>query len=346
MNARTTRGKAARVRGRTLFRVAAGPRLGFGHLRRCVSLARALRERPIVALRGGPRARRVACALGCRLVKGPPLTALERERPAVLVVDDPTPSGSRAWCHAARRSGVGVASIRDDGIGAADANLIIDGRLAPARWRQARRHALTGARFAVLDPDLTRLRRVPRAHRAFRSRVVIALGGGRRATLAARLANQIAKMHREVDVRVAGGFVGGRPSTSSQRVTWLPMLHGLGQELSASTVAVLAGGVSLYEACALGVPTVALPVVSDQRPTIQAFAARGAIIAIDRGRSSATVVSAVARAVGSLLVDEVAQRRLARRARRLVDGRGARRVAHAVQALRRRADLPSARVVT
>ena len=38
---------------RILFRAAAGPRRGFGHLVRCRSLARALGVRPLVALRGG-----------------------------------------------------------------------------------------------------------------------------------------------------------------------------------------------------------------------------------------------------------------------------------------------------
>jgi len=37
---------------RVLFRVAAGPRRGFGHLVRCISLARAMGIRPLLCLRG------------------------------------------------------------------------------------------------------------------------------------------------------------------------------------------------------------------------------------------------------------------------------------------------------
>jgi hypothetical protein len=54
---------------RALFRVAAGPRLGFGHLVRARTLSRALGiARPLVSLRGGPEARKAALSLGMRLV--------------------------------------------------------------------------------------------------------------------------------------------------------------------------------------------------------------------------------------------------------------------------------------
>ena len=52
-------------------------------------------------------------------------------------------------------------------------------------------------------------------------------------------------------------------------------------DLAACDVAVVAGGVTLYEACAVGVPVVALAVVAAQRPAIADFAVRGA--AIDAG---------------------------------------------------------------
>ncbi len=51
-----------------LFRAAAGPRLGFGHLVRCRSLARALGVSPLVSLRGTSRTREAAIRLGVSLV--------------------------------------------------------------------------------------------------------------------------------------------------------------------------------------------------------------------------------------------------------------------------------------
>ena len=47
--------------------------------------------------------------------------------------------------------------------------------------------------------------------------------------------------------------------------------HGLHDELARAGVAVVGGGVSLYEACAHGVAAVGVPVVAAQRPTVAAF---------------------------------------------------------------------------
>ncbi len=55
---------------RVLFRAAAGPRRGFGHLVRCRSLGRALGVRPLVSVRGGRLAEHTAIALGCDVVRG------------------------------------------------------------------------------------------------------------------------------------------------------------------------------------------------------------------------------------------------------------------------------------
>ena len=59
-----------------VFRVAAGPRLGFGHLVRCRSLARALSVTPRVWLRGSAATRAAARALGCQVLPDT-LTLLE-----------------------------------------------------------------------------------------------------------------------------------------------------------------------------------------------------------------------------------------------------------------------------
>ena len=51
-----------------VFQAAAGPRLGFGHLVRCRSLARALGLTPRVWVRGSAATRAAARALGCEVL--------------------------------------------------------------------------------------------------------------------------------------------------------------------------------------------------------------------------------------------------------------------------------------
>jgi spore coat polysaccharide biosynthesis predicted glycosyltransferase SpsG len=102
--------------------------------------------------------------------------------------------------------------------------------------------------------------------------------------------------------------------------------------MARASVAVVGGGVSLYEACAQGVAAVGVPVVPAQRPTVAAFVKRGAARGVTRGRVSARSVAAECAA---LLTDEAMRRHTARMGRRLIDGRGAFRAAAAVSRLAR-----------
>jgi spore coat polysaccharide biosynthesis predicted glycosyltransferase SpsG len=107
----------------------------------------------------------------------------------------------------------------------------------------------------------------------------------------------------------------------------------LSHALANCDVAVVAGGVTLYEACALGTPAVGLAVVSAQRRAIREFAKRRAIV--DAGIASSRSVERAAREVRALLADERRRRATAARARRLVDGLGAERVAEQIRAMLR-----------
>ena len=308
---------------RVLFRAPAGPRRGFGHLVRCRSLARALGVRPLIALRGGAKVDEAAMALGCDVVHGRVDRLLRALAPDVLVVDDPVTADARRWIAAGRRAGCLVVSVHDLGIGCLDADLVIDGSVT-MNARARRGTTLAGPRFALLDPSL-----VDEEESRDPYSVLVALGGGPRAELAIDIAEAIVDAAPQASVRVAGGFV----STSAQvrpRITWVGPAPSLQQEMARASVAVVGGGVSLYEACALGTPAVGVPVVAAQRPTVAAFVARGAAKGSARGPVRA---EHVAEECVSLLSDAALQRLLSRRGRRLIDGRGAFRAAAAVARL-------------
>jgi spore coat polysaccharide biosynthesis predicted glycosyltransferase SpsG len=157
-------------------------------------------------------------------------------------------------------------------------------------------------------------------------RILVALGGGSRQAIAARLVRGIAARAGDVEIRVAGGFSGGRRVPALKNGTWIDAREGLAEELSSSEVAVLAGGVTLYEACALGVPSVAVALNCGQHMTIRALARRG--VTVDAGAVTGEKTrDRVAREVARLLGDPATRRRMATTGRRLVDARGAFRVA-------------------
>jgi len=322
-----------------LFRVAAGPRIGFGHLLRCRALSRALHARPSVSLRGGAVARRAARMLGCELTRP---DARRLRTIDLVVVDDPSPRHAADWLRRARRAGAPTATIHDLGVGSRAADLIVDGSITHLDARCSPR-TLRGPRFTVLDSRVAGAREARGRRRTSpgQSRVpliLVALGGGSHVQrLAPALAAEIARRCPHATIRIARGFTPCAPPALPAGARWMTRHNGLARDLVACDVVVTAGGVTLYEACAIGAPAVALAVVPGQRPAVAAFAARGAVV--DAGALDAGVVTLrrAAAAVAQLLGDPAARRRCSRLARGLVDGLGAARVADRLQALARQA---------
>ena len=310
-----------------VFRVAAGPRLGFGHLVRCRSLARALSVTPRVWLRGSAATRAAARALGCQVLPDT-LTLLEAGPSPVLVVDDPSPAEAAAWVRRAQAQGVPVCTIHDAGLTRVSADLMVDGSVGVPTSDAP--EYLAGPTYTMLDPGVRarrRSRRVPHTRR-----VCIALGGGAHVfALVPRLVAALVARVPGIDIRVARGFVtrAGLPALAAGAWIAPPQLAGT---LAGAEVAIVAGGVTAYEACALGVPLVAVAVTAAQQRTVSTFDRLGA--AWDGGRlCDAASARRVAERAAQLLASPATQHRLSATARTLIDGEGVYRVAAALRTL-------------
>jgi spore coat polysaccharide biosynthesis predicted glycosyltransferase SpsG len=309
-----------------VVRVAAGPRVGYGHLMRARALAQHLAMRVSLSVRGGSAATRHAKSMGFPLAGDAPLI----ERAALVVVDDPSLRHGRPWISRARRAGVPSVSVHDC-VQAHDADLVICGSIGVGEIRGTGT-VLNGPQFYLLDRRVrTALRKRWMRTTARPLRVLVALGGGQHVRrIAQRLVLAIRHAAPEASISVAAGFSPGRrPILRGAR--WLTARSGLTPALAASDVAIVAGGVTLYEACALGIPAVGLAVVAAQRRAIAAFAKRGAVI--NAGLISHAAIDRAARAVATLLGDERRRRATALRARQLVDGLGAERAAQQIRTM-------------
>jgi spore coat polysaccharide biosynthesis predicted glycosyltransferase SpsG len=307
---------------RVLFRVAAGPRLGYGHLVRASALADTMNTGRCLSLRGSAQSGTVARRLGWTLVPGTQGVALGRTVPALLVIDDPSAVAATAWRRAAHALGIPVASIHDLGHAYCGSDLTIDGSLVRPMGTATGKN-LVGAPHLILAPSSERWREPNRPT------VLIALGGGPRRVVASRLARAVRAARPDVEVRIAPGLTTAGSARRIPGVVWLGPQAGLAREFAHATVAAVGGGVSLYEACRVGAPAVGIAVVRAQRPTITGVAARGA--AVDGG--TATELAAAVTQVLALLDDAPRRRRLSRAGRRLIDGRGTWRVARALRVL-------------
>jgi spore coat polysaccharide biosynthesis predicted glycosyltransferase SpsG len=127
-------------------------------------------------------------------------------------------------------------------------------------------------------------------------------------------------------VQIVSGFVTPARCSGHPRIEWVHAPRGPAGTLARAAVAVVGGGVSLYEACAVRVTAVALPVVRGQVPTATAFGRRRAAMVLPfRATAQQT-----AKAVVGLLEQPERRKAIAARGARLIDGRGAARVARAV----------------
>jgi ribosomal protein S18 acetylase RimI-like enzyme len=109
-------------------------------------------------------------------------------------------------------------------------------------------------------------------------------------------------------------------------------------------LAIGAGGTGMWERCALGLPSVSISLAPNQDAGVQSLAALGATV--DAGRVQQLTKARLSKQVGSLVADADLRREMGERAWQLIDGRGAIRVAHAIDGVRiRRARPGDARIL-
>lgn len=110
-----------------------------------------------------------------------------------------------------------------------------------------------------------------------------------------------------------------------------PSQEALAGLLLEADIALGAGGVMLWERLHLGVPSLVVSVADNQRPQIEAMAATGAIRFV--GEHAGVTAETIAQAVTECAADASGRRTMAATGRKLVDGRGAIRIAAWLRAL-------------
>ena len=313
---------------------------------RALPLAQALGVRAArLGARHGGDATQTARRLGatcCRSERGAvwpgPMSAL-------LVIDDPSRAAARRGC--ARRGGRGalVASLHDLGIAPLRPTWPIDGSLGArrvARPRRRRRVCRLGTAYAVLDRSLGCAARPPARTRRVGARATVAASGWAAGSRPGRLEHcpnlraRLDRVRAEPGTSLAesrAGFIAPIPR-------W-PRCHPASSVDSAGALSrdagrarrwrCVAGGATLYEACALGTPVVAVAVVPGQATTVRRFGAGRVVAAgVAERRRRAATRRVAARAAACGRARSAGRRR--RRRRRLVaprhgsavDGRGRR----------------------
>lgn len=327
-----------------LFRADASATIGTGHVRRCLSVAVALkRDSWTCRFAVGEESLTVVPELitvGFETRALKPLALHDAEELGrsvpdgcdLLVVDHY--GLDRAYESAARKFARQILTIDDLADRAHDCDTLLDataGRAAGdyAAHLPARVDLLLGPAYAPLRPEFAFARAVRTAHPRERRRMLVNFGGTDPddATGAVLAALSEMRLPDDLHVDVVLGHGARHAAQVTAHISALSdrfRLHldapDMVSLLAAADVAIGAGGVSALERCCLGLPSVLIAIADNQRLVASSIAKAGAARIARNGKDAA-------RQALSLLEDRPGLRAMAVAAASLCDGRGAARIA-------------------
>ena len=254
------------------------------------------------------------------------------------MIDHPRHNGR--WSQLVRRAAAGtLVAVIDDWGGEIDADVIINGTVLDDYHHYTGMPdgalVLTGPRYTLLRSAFAA---TPWPSAAGGGGVVMVVGSGARAGAWAFFLTSNA-LDRSgwgpVRMVVGGAFPERAALTGACAAAGIALSVGLtapelASVLASSSLALITGGMIVYEALAVGVPAVVFPQLDDLIPEARWLAERGCVLDLgfEGGFDGPTVAAAVARLLG----DDGAALALSHRGRTLLDGRGTERAAAALAA--------------
>ena len=326
--------------GLALIRCDGGGKFGYGHVKRMVALARALRDHEgigaVFALHGTDDAalpiRRAGFAVEMAETHQA-LPALVAEHGPDLLVLDGHEGPSRVELEQLRR-GVAVTAIIDD---ASDRRLACDFAYYPPvpqahalEWKGARTVPRIGWEWALLG--LGSHPAPPRpAHPASRPALLVAMGGSDPQGLTLRAAQALVSLDlSRVRFVIGAGMknaakVARAVKALKENFETVEGADDLAAEYAAADLALCAFGVTAYELAAFGVPALYLGLTDDHARSAGAFEAAG--MGISLGVAARVASEDILVHVKALLNDPGRRRDMRNAGLATLDGNGAARIA-------------------
>jgi spore coat polysaccharide biosynthesis protein SpsF len=339
-----------------LVRCDGGAAIGLGHVTRCLALADELRDTHRCAVAFAMRDAGSAGAAAVRSAGydvaliaadassdyGDELAAVVAARHAAALVVDVRDRLSRASLEAIRASGLRTVSV-DDG---SDRRLAADLAFYPPApqveemdWCGFSGRRYAGWEWVMLKREFAAAPFAPPESSASSPAidVLVTMGGSDPVGMTEFTVGALELLAMPLAVRVVVGPAFARAETlidaiarSKHAIQVARAPASLAALMRASRLAVASFGVSAYELAACGVPAVHLCLTADAARTASVFEREGA--AVDAGVFGRVTARRLCDAVSGLVGRAGERSRMAARAARLVDGRGAERVAALVAA--------------
>ncbi len=341
-------------RAPVLFRVDASTRLGWESLNRCLSLAAALqrRRRPAYFLaqlepsslvplvkRGGNEWLDADSTVGTDEDLAEVLQEIRRLKPAAVIVD--SADASESYLAAIRQTGVLVVSLDTQAAVRFPSRLVVNPLLGPSKEAYAYMpgtQLLLGARYAIVRPEIRRIRPL-RAHEPIQPfRALVALGdddpNNQSGELARWLLNcpKLARVdvvvrpyHRDLDKLKTLAEVFPERLEVHSEPSEIP------QRIARCHFAITAGNAWSLELACVGVPQLIVVQSETHWPTAQRLEEEGAATCL--GWHANVSSQTLRQAVNQLLTIPEERQAMARCGRQLIDGRGPDRLVTALEVM-------------
>jgi len=322
--------------GLALIRCDGGGKFGYGHVKRMVALARALRDREgigaVFALNGTDDAAAPIRKAGFAVIGAGHLgSVLAAEAPEILILDGPA-GPSRGMLEKLKRQ-VAVTAVIDDGD---ERRLAADFAYYPPvpgakalDWSGSNCATRIGWEWSLLglNPNAS----PPRVQNT-RPTLLVAMGGSDPLGLTERAAQALSGLCSTFRIRFVIGAgmadrdqVAARITACRRNYETVEGADDLSTEYANADLALCAFGVTAYELAAHGVPAIYLGITQDHALSASAFAEAGVGVSLGVAEHLANVD--ILHAVQSLMYNASARRRMHNIGLSLIDGQGASRIA-------------------
>ena len=301
------------------FRPDVGPEAGLGHLRRCLSLAAALRKQGLDSIFEVSGDRGITAAAGFEI-------GIAGEACAYVVDSYHATNGDLIRLGA---SGAKVIVVDDLADRELTADLVINTSIdAETLTYPGAKTTCLGIQYALLRSEFAD--EPNRVFPAVGRRLLVTVGGTDPQGLTTRFISALADSFDQIDVIVGPFFqnLESLASATKQRPSIKlyenpPNVRDL---MLGVDLALTGGGQTVCELAATATPAVAVEVAENQRRNLDGFARRGAVLRIGSA-GDPEIVSKAEREVNALAADHARRVSLGTHGRRAVDGRGADRAA-------------------
>jgi len=310
-----------------------GRDIGLGHLYRCRSIAIELREQTKVDIFAScPEEnllRSVFEGLSYRFLK--PEEIYNGASFDAVIVD--IPGFSYESQQTLRKKCKLLIGIDDSGEGPFDYDVLIRPnflQMSAPRMTRAGAQILAGRDCIILHPAFSKL--TPSTERSDKAKeLLICFGGSDPGGLTLRVIPVLRQLPAgiSIDIIVGRGF--SRPERvvdligGDNRFSVLLNVPDLAEMLNTCSAALIAGGTLMYEACALGVPSVVICQNEEQNREAAVFAEQHAVLNL--GSAKSVCDSIIIDAVGKVCCDTELRKELSGNAKKMVSRTGVQRVA-------------------